>query len=97
MGTSASTGAGPSDGLPGLPPSPTQPASQPVLSFPSFLLGLVTAIESDPASISQHLGNLAYVHAAPASFTPQGPETQPVETDAIVAEIGRASCRERVS
>ncbi|KAL8281120.1 hypothetical protein RQP46_006478 [Phenoliferia psychrophenolica] len=87
MGSSASTGPGSGAGT-GAPAG-----SAPTLSFPSFLLGLVIAIESDPASISQHLGNLAYVHAAPASFTPQGPETQPAETDAIVAALARIAER----
>ncbi|GAA6060110.1 hypothetical protein JCM10212_003518 [Sporobolomyces blumeae] len=67
-------------------------SSAPIHSFPSFLLALLTSLESDPASIAHHLANLAASHAAPATFKPT-PEGKPEETDAIVASLSRIADR----
>lgn len=68
------------------------PCSPPLHTFPTFLLSLLTAIESDPASIRAHLDNLAGCRAAPAAFAalPQG---KPAETDAIVQSLTRIADR----
>ena len=67
-------------------------SSAPIHSFPSFLLALLTALESDPASIAHHLSNLAASHAAPATFMAT-PEGKPQETDGIVACLSRIADR----
>ncbi|GAA5865813.1 hypothetical protein JCM1840_006258 [Sporobolomyces johnsonii] len=67
-------------------------SAAPIHSFPTFLLGLLTALESDPASIAHHLSNLAASHAAPATFMAT-PEGKPAETDAIVASLSRIADR----
>lgn len=67
-------------------------SSAPIHSFPSFTLALLTALESDPASIAHHLSNLAASHAAPATFMAT-PEGKPAETDAIVACLSRIADR----
>ncbi|BGP55628.1 hypothetical protein JCM8202_004889 [Rhodotorula sphaerocarpa] len=72
-----------------LPPEPNSP---PLHTFPTFLLSLLTAIESDPATIRSHLDHLAGCRAAPAAFAalPQG---KPAETDAIVQSLTRLADR----
>lgn len=67
-------------------------SSPPLHSFPTFLLSLLTAIESDPASIRAHLDNLAGCRAAPATFAAL-PEGKPAETDAIVQSLTRIADR----
>lgn len=67
-------------------------SSAPIHSFPSFLLALLTALESDPASIAHHLSNLAASHAAPATFMAT-PEGKPQETDGIVGCLSRIADR----
>ncbi|GAA5979794.1 hypothetical protein JCM5350_002051 [Sporobolomyces pararoseus] len=67
-------------------------SSAPIHTFPSFLLALLTALESDPASIAHHLSNLAASHAAPATFM-STPEGKPQETDSIVACLSRIADR----
>ena len=65
------------------------PPSTPRYTFPAFLLTLLTALESDPSTISSHLTNLVNSHAAPSAFTPTGANSRPAETDAIVAVLTR--------
>ncbi|GAA6016730.1 hypothetical protein JCM11491_000221 [Sporobolomyces phaffii] len=81
---------------PALPLSPDMmgplASSAPIHTFPSFLLALLTALESDPASIAHHLSNLAASHAAPATFM-STPEGKPQETDSIVAALSRIADR----
>ncbi|CEQ39469.1 SPOSA6832_01001, partial [Sporobolomyces salmonicolor] len=67
-------------------------SAAPIHSFPTFLLGLLTALESDPASIAHHLSNLAASHAAPATFMAT-PEGKPAQTDAIVTSLSRIADR----
>ena len=67
-------------------------SSPPLHSFPTFLLSLLTAIESDPASIRAHLDNLAGCRAAPATFAAL-PEGKPAETEAIVQSLARIADR----
>ncbi|GAA5939996.1 hypothetical protein JCM10213_004903 [Rhodosporidiobolus nylandii] len=67
-------------------------SAAPIHSFPVFLLSLLTALESDPASVQTHLSNLAASHAAPATFSAI-PEGKPAETDAIVGCLSRIADR----
>lgn len=71
-------------------------SSTPVHTFPTFVLSLLTALESDPASVRHHLDNLAQSHAAPANFLPT-PMGKPGETDAIVASLSRIADRLRAA
>ncbi|GAA6047457.1 hypothetical protein NBRC10513_003991 [Rhodotorula toruloides] len=71
-------------------------SSTPVHTFPTFVLSLLTALESDPASVRHHLDNLAQSHAAPANFLPT-PMGKPGETDAIVASLSRIAARLRAA
>ncbi|GAA6003765.1 uncharacterized protein JCM10292_003365 [Rhodotorula paludigena] len=66
--------------------------ARPIHSFPTFLLSLLTALESDPATIRAHLTNLAASHAAPATFS-AAPEGKPDETDAIIDRLLRIADR----
>ncbi|GAA5995743.1 hypothetical protein JCM11641_003826, partial [Rhodosporidiobolus odoratus] len=96
----------PMDTLAPSPPSlaaePLSPANMsrplasaaPIHSFPVFFLSLLTALEADPASVRNHLGNLQRSYAAPAIFSPI-PEGKPAETDAIVASLSRIADRLR--
>ena len=73
------------------------PPSTPRYTFPAFLLTLLTALESDPSTISAHLSNLVNSHAAPSAFTPTGSSPRPAETDAIVAVLTRLGERLRTA
>lgn len=97
VAVAATKGAvGGTGGAPGGAASPSSTmstsSSPPLHSFPTFLLSLLTAIESDPASIRAHLDNLAGCRAAPATFAAL-PEGKPLETDAIIQSLTRIADR----
>lgn len=89
----AGTGSGPTATPLGALGADHPPASAVALhTFPTFLLSLLTALESDPGSVRSHLANLAATHAAPANFFPTA-GGKPVETDAIIACASRIADR----
>jgi hypothetical protein len=75
----------------------TLPPSAPRYTFPTFFLSLLTALEADPASIPNHLSNLANSHASLSCFVPDANDTRPQETDAIVGSLERIAKRLQVS
>lgn len=68
------------------------PNTASIHTFPAFVLSLCTALEADPASVSQHLSNLQTTHGVPATIS-GNPGGEAEETDHIVASLLRIAAR----